>query len=63
MGYQAVRTSRWKLIHYVDLDAMDELYDLRDDPFEMKNVIGMPGTQKTFERLSNEITRLAGEKR
>ena len=63
MGYQAVRTSRWKLIHYVDLDAMDELYDLQDDPFEMKNVIGMPGTQKTFERLSNEITRLAGEKR
>ena len=29
MGYQAVRTERWKYIHYVDLDGMDELYDLR----------------------------------
>lgn len=63
MGYQAVRTSRWKMIHYVDLDAMDELYDLRSDPFELKNVIGMPGTQKPFERLSKEINRLSEGKR
>ena len=29
MGYKAVRTQRWKYIHYVELDGMDELYDLR----------------------------------
>ena len=32
MGYRAVRTHRWKYIHYVDLADGDELYDLIDDP-------------------------------
>ena len=30
MGYQAVRTRRWKYIHYVDLSGADELYDLQN---------------------------------
>ena len=37
--WQAVRTMDWKLIHYADLTGMDELYDLKNDPFEMKNLI------------------------
>jgi N-acetylglucosamine-6-sulfatase len=40
MGYQAVRTQRWKYIHYVDLAEADELYDLVNDPYEMTNRIG-----------------------
>lgn len=40
MGYQAVRTERWKYIRYVDREGADELYDLREDPFELKNRIG-----------------------
>ena len=32
MGYQAVRTERFKYIHYLELDGMDELYDLEMDP-------------------------------
>ena len=39
IGYQAVRTERWKYIHYVDLEGADEIYDPRDDPFELKNLI------------------------
>jgi N-acetylglucosamine-6-sulfatase len=39
MGYQAVRTRTWKYIHYRDLTGVDELYDLVNDPYEMKNVI------------------------
>lgn len=31
MGYQAVRTDRWKYIRYLELEGMDELYDLRSD--------------------------------
>ena len=42
MGYQAVRTERWKYIHYVDRQGADELYDLRKDPFELNNRIGDP---------------------
>ena len=39
MGYQALRTERWKYIHYTELEGMDELYDLSTDPYEMHNVI------------------------
>ncbi len=39
MGYEAVRTERHKLIHYRELEGMDELYDLERDPYEMTNVI------------------------
>jgi N-acetylglucosamine-6-sulfatase len=39
MGYQAVRTERYKLIHYLELENMDELYDLETDPYEMTNLI------------------------
>jgi arylsulfatase A-like enzyme len=40
MGYKAVRTRRWKYIHYVDLANADELYDLKTDPYELDNRIG-----------------------
>ena len=26
MGYQSVRTERWKYIHYTELEDMDELF-------------------------------------
>ena len=42
MGYQAIRTRRWKYIHYIDLNGADELYDLQSDPYEMTNRIGDP---------------------
>ncbi|MFN0165779.1 MAG: sulfatase [Bryobacteraceae bacterium] len=38
MGYQAVRTNRWKYIRYRELQGMDELYDLDRDPYEMNNL-------------------------
>jgi arylsulfatase A-like enzyme len=41
MTYKAVRTDRYKLIHWVNRDAageLDELYDLSRDPGELKNL-------------------------
>ena len=58
MGYKAVRHERWKYIHYVELDGMDELYDLRSDPYEMRNVINQPGAAKTLEQMKREMERL-----
>ncbi|MHC4407079.1 MAG: sulfatase/phosphatase domain-containing protein, partial [Planctomycetota bacterium] len=58
MGYKAVRTRRHKYIHYVDLDGMDELYDLKNDPYEMKNLIDDPASQPTLEELKAEMRRL-----
>jgi len=39
MGYAAVRTRRWKYIRYAELTGADELYDLREDPFELNNLV------------------------
>jgi arylsulfatase A-like enzyme len=57
MGYQALRTERWKLIHYVDLAGMDELYDLQSDPYEMKNLIGVPHAAGELRQLRAELSR------
>jgi N-acetylglucosamine-6-sulfatase len=59
MGYYAVRTQRWKYIHYRDIKGADELYDLRNDPFELNNVIGdktapLQQTQQRLKRLLRE---------
>lgn len=55
MGYQAVRTQRWKLIHYVDLEGMDEFYDLDADPYEMRNLIADPTAQAARSNLETEL--------
>lgn len=58
MGYQAVRTERWKYIHYTALDEMDELYDLVADPNEMNNAIGDPARAADLRILKAELARL-----
>ena len=58
MGYQAVRTERWKYIHYTELDGMDELYDLRRDPYEMRNLIADAAVRGTLESLRADLQRL-----
>jgi len=37
---------------------MDELYDLRGDPFEMKNVIGQPDARPALDEMKAELDRL-----
>ena len=63
MGYQAVRTDRWKYIRYKELKDMDELYDLRSDPFEMNNRIGDPKAAKMLAELKAELDILLKEPR
>lgn len=57
MGYTAVRTTRHKYIEYRDLQGMDELYDLEADPYEMKNLISMPGSAAIVEQMRSELAR------
>jgi len=61
MGYQAARTGRWKYIRYLELEGMDELYDLKTDPYEMKNLINQPGAAKAREEMKTELERLLKE--
>ncbi len=59
--WQAVRTDDWKLIHYKDVTGMDELYNVKKDPYEMKNLINDPGSKKMREKLETELARLLKE--
>ena len=63
MGYEAVRNQRWKYIHYRELDGMDELYDLKSDPYEMKNLISEPSARKALDEMKRELERLLSESR
>jgi hypothetical protein len=37
---------------------MDELYDLKTDPFEMQNLINSPGAAKLLAEMQQELARL-----
>ncbi len=58
MGYKAVRTEQWKYINYVDLEDVDELYDLKADPYEMNNLIGDGASQDALGEMKTELARL-----
>jgi N-acetylglucosamine-6-sulfatase len=63
MGYQAVRTERWKYIRYTELKGMDELYDLQTDPYEMKNLIQEPSVQPVLREMQAQLEQLLRETR
>ncbi len=62
MTYKAVRTERHKYIHWVQKslagDDCDELYDLREDPYEMKNLIRSRTHEAVAARLRRELSKL-----
>ena len=58
MTYKAVRTERAKLIHWVNRDGVDELYDLTADPFELRNLIADEGRAAERDALRRELARL-----
>ncbi|WP_308502882.1 sulfatase [uncultured Alistipes sp.] len=56
--HYGIRTDRWKLIHfYNDIDVW-ELYDLQNDPSEMHNLYGQPGTEEVTADLKRRLTAL-----
>ena len=59
MDYKAVRTDRYKLIHWIQHPDEQELYDLQQDPYEMVNLIHEPDAQEVAEELRAELARLA----
>jgi N-acetylglucosamine-6-sulfatase len=58
MGYDAVRTERYKFIRYRELVGMNELYDLREDPFELTNLLSSPAAAGLREQMETELARL-----
>ncbi len=54
-----VRTPDWKLVRYREEGQAHELYDLKRDPFEMRNLFESPAARKQRDRLDAELARLA----
>jgi N-acetylglucosamine-6-sulfatase len=61
MGYQAVRTERFKYIDYLELDGMDELYDLAADSLELNNIIDSPRGRAILPEVQAALARLQRE--
>lgn len=64
MTYKAIRTDRYKLIHWVNkgrAGELDELYDLEKDPYELKNLIASRAHAAVRQKLHRELKRLVAE--
>jgi N-acetylglucosamine-6-sulfatase len=51
----ALRTDRYKYIHYYGIWDIDELYDLQEDPLETTNLIFNPERKKTIADLNKRL--------
>ncbi len=62
MTYKAVRTDRYKYIHWVNRGRdgeLDELYDLTADPYELKNLNSSRSHAKIRLSLRRELAKLS----
>lgn len=59
--WEAVRTAEWKLVRYPEVPGADELYDLKRDPHELKNLAAAPDAAARRRELEEELKRLKGE--
>lgn len=57
----ALRGSQYKYIRYYGLWDTDELYDLRDDPLETRNLIRDPSHRDIVTKLNAELFKTLGE--
>lgn len=55
MDYRAIRTERYKYIHWIQHPGEGELYDLIEDPYEIRNLIHEPGLAGILNNLQAEL--------
>jgi len=61
MAYKAVRNDRWKYIQYSEQEDANELYDLKNDPYELNNLINDTSAAASLEAMQAELDRLLAE--
>lgn len=57
-SWKSVRTDQYKYINYTDLKDSNELYDLKQDPHEMHNLINKPQSALVVQNMEKELQRL-----
>ena len=57
MDYRAVRTERYKLIHWMQHPTERELYDLQEDPYELHNLVDDPSMQDVLAEMDAELSK------
>ncbi len=55
MDYRAIRTSRYKYVHWMQHPDENELYDLAEDPYETRNLIDDPRLAGVIQELRAEL--------
>jgi arylsulfatase A-like enzyme len=58
--HYGVRTERYKLIYFNRIDAW-ELFDLKNDPHELKNIYADAAQAKTVKQLKADMARFRSE--
>ena len=56
--HRGVRTDRYKLIEYYGEEDYWELFDLQEDPHELRNLYSEPGHGQLIAELQTELARL-----
>jgi arylsulfatase A-like enzyme len=54
----AVRTKQWKYITFPEINDIDELYDLENDRFEMRNLISDPKYGDVLQQMKTRLAQL-----
>jgi len=57
--WRGVRTPRYTYVKW--LDGREELYDDREDPYQMKDLAGLAESRSLLEKLRSELARLLAE--
>jgi arylsulfatase A-like enzyme len=55
MAYRAIRTHRYKYIHWMQHPDENELYNLEEDPYEMTNLIEDPASEEILLDLREQM--------